>query len=644
MDSNMNIRKPLFARKTMTPSCRKQVEMLKRIRKLERTGSGSSSRESPDRLAGVDTNGLNCSSLQGQNILLSPPPASHRPGTESVVGSTVDVCGGSPQVAGRQLPRNPSDTNSDTEEFLNAGALQDILCQWYEKESCCPLSKPVEVHLDVVLTSHLSDRSKEPKSPAAGAANHAKGQDRKEPLLGGPNRVISEQESHVASHSHQEQDREEPPLGNPTPVVSERESRVVSHSQEEATVYSVLPDKAPRKRRLLESNKGTPGKRPKTSDGAGENGNASPERWQNGLGEVKSFIQGHLDAATGDLDHNVQCLKERIDRTQCLRKHEEITIKIVKRISRLDRRVNAVFAAQKAELSKKTKLPGSESSNMILNCRRSLPNLTNNQSVPSPNTTSAGGKDSPRATESLTSSRASPQVAESSEDVICLDAEKHHPGVPTAKAPDVQQNGASVVADASAKTPDSRKNEPVIDLTEEGSSAHPSEDELGKEEEKTASNNAKPAPEAPKVNPPQQALPSPKEVPREGSHLPPLPKIRLLPEMVTDFKGTLPPQKLELTVVKLLNPKGVALQLDVSHVDPRCALLESIHLFYFVENASTRNLFSWTRMKVIKALPLPMFISLGELHASGTYYFTVQSKDIYGRYGPFCDIRSVSVT
>lgn len=126
--------------------------------------------------------------------------------------------------------------------------------------------------------------------------------------------------------------------------------------------------------------------------------------------------------------------------------------------------------------------------------------------------------------------------------------------------------------------------------------------------------------------------------------LPPLPKIRILPETVTDFKGTLPPQKLELSVANLLNPKGVALGFHVSNVDTRCAHLESIHVFFFVLNTNTKTTFQWTPLKTIEARPLPMFISLGDLPMTGTYYFTVQSKDIYGRYGPFCDIRVISVT
>lgn len=108
-----------------------------------------------------------------------------------------------------------------------------------------------------------------------------------------------------------------------------------------------------------------------------------------------------------------------------------------------------------------------------------------------------------------------------------------------------------------------------------------------------------------------------------------------------DFQGTAPPQKLQLTVVKLLQPKGLALQWDIRQAGDRCAPLDSFHLFFFVDGASTP--FAWTRMKVIKALPLPMFITLGALPAAGVYYFTMQAKDVYGRYGPFSAVQSASV-
>ncbi|EHB13620.1 Activating transcription factor 7-interacting protein 2 [Heterocephalus glaber] len=123
-------------------------------------------------------------------------------------------------------------------------------------------------------------------------------------------------------------------------------------------------------------------------------------------------------------------------------------------------------------------------------------------------------------------------------------------------------------------------------------------------------------------------------------HLPPLPvPLPPPPELVDKIGDTLPPQKPELKVKWVLRPMAIALTWNITKIDPRCAPVESYHLFLCHKNTNDKSI--WKKIGEIKALPLPMACTLSEFFASTRYYFTVQSKDIFGRYGPFCDIKSV---
>ncbi|XP_075851213.1 activating transcription factor 7-interacting protein 2 isoform X2 [Microcebus murinus] len=123
-------------------------------------------------------------------------------------------------------------------------------------------------------------------------------------------------------------------------------------------------------------------------------------------------------------------------------------------------------------------------------------------------------------------------------------------------------------------------------------------------------------------------------------HLPPLPEPPpLLPELVDKIRDTLPPQKPELKVKRVLRPRGIALTWNITKINPKCAPVESYHLFLCHEIPNNKLI--WKKIGEIKALPLPMACTLSQFLASNKYYFTVQSKDIFGRYGPFCDIKCI---
>ncbi|KAL4685574.1 hypothetical protein H8959_001171 [Pygathrix nigripes] len=172
----------------------------------------------------------------------------------------------------------------------------------------------------------------------------------------------------------------------------------------------------------------------------------------------------------------------------------------------------------------------------------------------------------------------------------------------------------------------------IIDLTKEGLSNCNTESPVSPLEShsKAVSNSKETTPLA------QNAA----QVPQSFEHLPPLPEPPApLPELVDKTRDTLPPQKPELKVKRVFRPNGIALTWNITKINPKCAPVESYHLFLCHENSNNKLI--WKKIGEIKALPLPMACTLSQFLASNRYYFTVQSKDIFGRYGPFCDIKSV---
>ncbi|XP_058142462.1 activating transcription factor 7-interacting protein 2 isoform X2 [Dasypus novemcinctus] len=177
-----------------------------------------------------------------------------------------------------------------------------------------------------------------------------------------------------------------------------------------------------------------------------------------------------------------------------------------------------------------------------------------------------------------------------------------------------------------------KKLDPVIDLTKEGLSNCNTESPVSTLESpvKFVLNSKETTPVA------QNAA----QILESFEHLPPLPEPPPpLPELVDKIRDTLPPQKPELKVKRVLRPRGIALTWNITKINPKCAPVESYHLFLCHESPSNKLI--WKKIGEIKALPLPMACTVSQFLSSNKYYFTVQSKDIFGRYGPFCDIKSI---
>ncbi|XP_061455231.1 activating transcription factor 7-interacting protein 2 isoform X2 [Rhineura floridana] len=607
MNPNMDITKPMRARKTMTPSSQKRVATLskKNIQGAEKMANGGSSADNHVHFKRAETSSLYVNSLKDLNLkpeskqTLLPSPTLKEPITNVVVNSEISIYNGS-QEESHGLAYSACPTNSDVKQFLNAGALQDILYCYFEKESSSSLFKPVEVHLN-------SEPAVQPSGPLEKQFS------------------VTSPRSEIPVLHKVAKIKDKMLVKRTVPVLESENDN--SQLPKKNVSASVLPDATQKKRRSSETDGDVLSKHTKICDEARERCSTASDIKPSGLGKVKCFIQSQLDNSMQTLDHSLQHLSERIDRTQCLRKHEGIAIKIVKKISRLDRRINAVISFQKTELSKKGSLPRAHSQNKTLNGTTSLPGNTNGMSAPLKEMPS-----SPKETLS--------KIAESSDDVICLAEVNKNADVEAVDSADVQQKEASVNAGTTAATLHNSKDLLLIDLTDEGSDGHKG---VGKEEEKGIARRRNSGLESLASSPPQPVLQSTNQVSKLFPHLPPLPSIALQLEHPDKFRHTLPPQKLELAVTQVQNPKGFALHWNISKVDPRCAPIESFCLFICLEYANKGALSNWMETGTIKFMSLPMACSVSQVPGCSKCYFAIQSKDIYGRYGPFCEIQSVSV-
>jgi hypothetical protein len=107
---------------------------------------------------------------------------------------------------------------------------------------------------------------------------------------------------------------------------------------------------------------------------------------------------------------------------------------------------------------------------------------------------------------------------------------------------------------------------------------------------------------------------------------------------------TSPPQQPQLKLVP--SPTGIVLSWCVAETDRSCAAVDSYHLFAFHQDNANSNSSAqqhWKRIGEVKALPLPMACTLTQFQSGSTYHFAVRAKDIYGRFGSFCEPQCTNV-
>nr|XP_019574871.1 PREDICTED: activating transcription factor 7-interacting protein 2 isoform X1 [Rhinolophus sinicus]XP_019574872.1 PREDICTED: activating transcription factor 7-interacting protein 2 isoform X1 [Rhinolophus sinicus]XP_019574873.1 PREDICTED: activating transcription factor 7-interacting protein 2 isoform X1 [Rhinolophus sinicus] len=389
------------------------------------------------------------------------------------------------------------------------------------------------------------------------------------------------------------------------------------------------------KKRMFSENKENV-KRLKTSEKINENICVALEKQTALLEQVKHLIRQEICSINYKLfDNKLKELTERIWKTQCRNKHEAIADELFAKIAKVQRRIKKVLLSQRNCLE-----PNVSSSNTACKVANSETlNLDNSPDERKTSGNSESSNPSGKASEKTDLSQDHNEaVSESNDDVMFISVES--PSLTTAVTSNLTDTGKMTSGNAS-NSPDAetevmtvkkKKLDSVIDLTKEGLSDCNTESPVS-----TLESPMKAVSVSKETTPVAQTA---AQVPESFEHLPPLPEPPApLPELVDKTRDTLPPQKPELKVKRVLRPRGIALTWNIAKINPRCAPVESYHLFLCHENAN--NKLVWKKIGEIKALPLPMACTLSQFLTSNKYYFTVQSKDIFGRYGPFCDIKSI---
>ncbi|XP_070635755.1 activating transcription factor 7-interacting protein 2 isoform X2 [Bos indicus] len=360
------------------------------------------------------------------------------------------------------------------------------------------------------------------------------------------------------------------------------------------------------KKRMFSENKENV-KRMKTSEQINENISVALEKQTALLEQVRHLVRQEIYSISYKLfDNKLRELTERIGKTQCKNKHEAIADELFVANSEtmnLDKNPESVNSPQERETVKSETTNYSEKASEKINWSRE-PNEA---------------------------------VSESNNDVLLISVESPNLTIPVASNPTATGKIASgnsnnlAVAEKRAMAIE-KKYDSVIDLTKDDLSNCSTESPVS-----TLESPVKAVSVSKETTPVSQNA---AQVCESFEHLPPLPEPPLpLSELADKVRDTLPPQKPELKVKRVLRPRGIALTWNITKINPKCAPVESYHLFLCHENPSNKLI--WKKIGEIKALPLPMACTLSKFLASSKYYFTVQSKDIFGRYGPFCDIKSI---
>ncbi|XP_039191575.1 activating transcription factor 7-interacting protein 1 isoform X2 [Crotalus tigris] len=126
-------------------------------------------------------------------------------------------------------------------------------------------------------------------------------------------------------------------------------------------------------------------------------------------------------------------------------------------------------------------------------------------------------------------------------------------------------------------------------------------------------------------------------------HPAPLPEAQQPSRLPPEAANHSLPQKPHLKLARVQSQNGIVLSWSVLEVDRSCASVDSYHLYAYHEDPSATVPSQWKKIGEVKALPLPMACTLTQFVSGSKYYFAVRAKDIYGRFGPFCDPQSTDV-
>ncbi|XP_043091015.1 activating transcription factor 7-interacting protein 2 isoform X2 [Puntigrus tetrazona] len=101
------------------------------------------------------------------------------------------------------------------------------------------------------------------------------------------------------------------------------------------------------------------------------------------------------------------------------------------------------------------------------------------------------------------------------------------------------------------------------------------------------------------------------------------------------------PQKPVLKLARIGSAQELGIAWTVDQKDPHAAEMDCY--FIYVSHEHKNGTFSaWKCLGEIKAMPLPMACKVSDCKGDKRLCFIVVGKDIFGRYGPYSDIRTVA--
>ncbi|XP_016338143.1 activating transcription factor 7-interacting protein 2-like isoform X2 [Sinocyclocheilus anshuiensis] len=101
------------------------------------------------------------------------------------------------------------------------------------------------------------------------------------------------------------------------------------------------------------------------------------------------------------------------------------------------------------------------------------------------------------------------------------------------------------------------------------------------------------------------------------------------------------PQKPMVKLARIGSAQELGIAWNVDRKDPHVAEMECYYIY--VSHEHKNGTFSgWKCLGEIKAMPLPMACKVSDCKGDKRLCFIVVGKDIFGRYGPYSDIRSVA--
>ncbi|KAK1165022.1 activating transcription factor 7-interacting protein 2-like [Acipenser oxyrinchus oxyrinchus] len=397
---------------------------------------------------------------------------------------------------------------------------------------------------------------------------------------------------------------------------------------------------AKRKRSLYESAR----KRLKISVN-GKSGLESEESEENStmsLGEVRDMVKQEASALFKQFDIKFEELTERVKKVDCSPKHEVMVTKLQAQIFKIKKRLqealiseNRVVRPVKPKISSlvvldenapeaSTSQPLMQQAQQSSTAATRVPSLGSLSSPSSATVRSA--QDSP-----CQKTHGSDCVRSSRKETSILGTASARSSVPEKEVVCAQSSGSGLEENAGHNRQVRISNvEKMIDFTTDDN------DDGGLQPAAVNESSVSVA----RVG---LAVRLPAKDPVSPTHtLPPLPETAVPPDLPAVAASFNKPQKPEMKVAKIENPKGVGILWDLSQIDPSVASIQSYCLYVLHENVNFKKL-RWRCMGVIKAIQLPMCCRLTKLNP-GRYHFAVVGKDIYGRYGPYSDIQSTTVS